>query len=213
MAPLAHEYTGQRPGYGTGGDDATPAPDVRMPRADARRNRERILQAAQTLFAGPQGLAVPLDEIAAAAGVGPGTVHRHFPTKDALIAAVATARLDAVVTLAASLASAERPGDALREQLSAMLAEGELSAPLKSALAGTEFDIRVEAPAAAAELRSALDVLLRRAQDAGSVRRDIDVDDLLAALAGTFHAIRHAGAERAARLTTMLFDSLDVRGA
>jgi AcrR family transcriptional regulator len=142
-------------------------------------------------------------------------VHRHFPTKDALIAAVTMARLEGIVARAAAGASAERPGDALRDQLSAMLAEGELSAPLKSALAGTGFDIRIAAPAAAAELRGALDVLLRRAQDAGSVRADIDVDDLLAALAGVFHAIQHAGvrldSERAARLTAMFFDSLNIR--
>ena len=135
-------------------------------RADARRNRERILEAAQELFAGPEGLSVPLDEIAEHAGVGAGTVHRHFPTKEALIAAVAVSRIQQVVTLATSLATADDPGAALRQQLSVMLAEGDQSAPLKSALAGTDFNIRTAAPDAAGELRDAVNVLLRRAQKA-----------------------------------------------
>jgi AcrR family transcriptional regulator len=181
-------------------------------RADARRNRQRILDAAQTLFACPEGLAVPLDQIAEHAGVGAGTVHRHFPTKDALIAAVAVARLEQVVALAVSLSTAKDAQAALHRQLVAMLAEGDQSAPLKSALTGTDFDIRSAAPEAATELRSAVNVLLRRAQDAGAVRADIDIDDLMAALAGTFHAIQHtgeqSGSERAKRLTTMFFDSL-----
>lgn len=181
-------------------------------RADARRNRERVLEAAQELFAGPEGLSVPLDEIAEHAGVGAGTVHRHFPTKDALIAAVAVSRIERVVALATSLATAEDPGAALRQQLSAMLAEGDQSTPLKSALAGTDFDIRTAAPDAAAELRGAVNVLLRRAQKAGTIRPGIDIDDLMAALAGTFHAIQYTGepasSKRAKRLTTMFFDSL-----
>jgi AcrR family transcriptional regulator len=186
---------------------------ARRQRADARRNRERILEAAQTLFA-TDGLAVPLDQIAHRAGVGPGTVHRHFPTKEALIAAVAISRVQHLVTAAQQLATAPDAGAALRHQLSEMLAEGAHSTPLKSALAGTEFDIRTAAPEPAAELRKAVGTLLRRAQSAGSIRTDIDIDDLMAVLAGTFHAIQHAGApfesERAKRLITLLFDGLSV---
>lgn len=180
-------------------------------RADARRNRERILEAAQTLFA-TDGLSAPLDEIAARAGVGPGTVHRHFPSKDALIAAVAVSRLEQIVTLAQTLATAEDAGAALRRQLAEMLAEGDHSTPLRSALAGTEFDIRTAAPKAAAELRTAVNTLLQRAQHAGAIRPDIDIDDLMALLAGTFHAIQHTGArfesERAQRLIALFLDSL-----
>lgn len=99
---------------------------------------------------------MPLDEIAEKAGVGPGTVHRHFPTKDALIAAVAVARLQQVVALAVRLATAPDAGGALRRQLSEVLAEGDQSTPLKSALADAGFDIRSGDPDAAAELRSAV---------------------------------------------------------
>jgi AcrR family transcriptional regulator len=193
--------------------DQTSADDRSRPlRADARRNRQRVLEAAQALFASPEGLSVPLDEIAERAGVGPGTVHRHFPTKDALIAAVAVSRLHHIVALATRLSRAEDSGAALRQQLTEMLAEGDLSTPLKSALADTDFDIRTADPDAARELHDAVGTLLRRAQSAGAARTDIDIDALMAALAGTFHAIQYSGersgSERAKLLTTMFFDSL-----
>jgi AcrR family transcriptional regulator len=186
--------------------------EYRPVRADARRNRELILEAAQELFAS-DGLSAPLDAIAVRAGVGAGTVHRHFPTKDALVAAVATSRLQQIVSLAHKLATAEDPGAALRRQLTEMLAEGDHSAPLKSALADTDFDLRAAAPETAAELRTAVNTLLQRAQNVGAIRTDIDVDDLMAVLAGTFHAIQHTGArlesDRAQRLLALLFDSLN----
>ena len=180
-------------------------------RADARRNRERVLAAARELFA-TDGLSVSLDEIARQAGVGPGTVHRHFPTKEALIAAVAIDRLQQVIAQARGLASAEDPAAAFRTQLSRMLAYGDDSAPLKSALAGTDLDIRTAAPEIAGELRDAVGVLLLRAQDAGAIRPDLDIEDLMALLAGTFQAIRYAGANtnsrQAQRLTGVLLDGL-----
>ena len=181
-------------------------------RADARRNRDRILAAAQELFAS-DGLAVSLDRIARQAGVGPGTVHRHFPTKEALIAAVAIARLQQVVAQARSLATAEDPGDAFRSQLLRMLAYADDSAPLKSALAGTDLDIRTAAPEIAAELRDAVGLLLIRAQEAGAIRPDLETEDLMALLAGAFQTIRYAGvhtnSRQARRLTAVLLDGLN----
>jgi AcrR family transcriptional regulator len=188
-----------------------PARPGRPMRADARRNREQVLRAADELFA-TEGLSAPLDEIARRAGVGPGTVHRHFPAKEALFAAVVVDRLDRVVAHARSLADAADPCDALLAMLSRMLDEGTASTPLKAALAGTDFDLRTAAPGVASDLRDALMTLLTRAQQAGRVRRDIDVDDLLALVAGAFATLRHADAEtapaHAARLTAVLFDGL-----
>jgi AcrR family transcriptional regulator len=183
---------------------------IRSPkRADARRNRERILVAADELFA-RDGLSVPLDDIARQAGVGPGTVHRHFPTKESLFAAVAADRLDQVIAEAHVLRYSRSPGDALRRLISLMLEEGSRSAPLKGALEGSDFDIRAAAPDAAAELRDAAATILVRAQDVGAVRPDIDVDELMALVAGSFAALRHAGADgaRASRLTAVLFEGL-----
>jgi AcrR family transcriptional regulator len=170
-----------------------------------------VLQAAQELFAS-DGLSVPLDDIARRAGVGPGTVHRHFPTKETLFAAIVIDRIERVVEDARALANAADPCDALLGMLSRMLDEGTASTALKAALAGTDFDLRTAAPDIADDLRDALMTLLTRAQHAGSVRRDIDIDDVLALLAGAFATLRHADAEavprRAARLTAVLFDGL-----
>jgi AcrR family transcriptional regulator len=185
-------------------------------RADARRNRERVLQAAQELFAS-DGLSVPLDEIARRAGVGAGTVHRHFPTKEALFAAIVVGRMEQVVENTRALANADDPCEALLNTLTQMLDEGVTSAALKAALAGTEFDLRTAAPDIAADLREALNALLTNAQKAGSIRPDITVDDLLALLAGAFATLRHADAEttpsHATRLNRVLFDGLRAKSA
>jgi AcrR family transcriptional regulator len=178
-------------------------------RADARRNRERLLQVAEELFTS-EGLSVPLDEIARHAGVGPGTVHRHFPTKESLYAAVVVDRVARVIEQAQSLADTPDPGAALLDLLSRMLNEGTASAPLKSALAGTDFDLRTAAPEASGALYDGVAKLLSRAQQAGSIRRDIDTDDVMSLLAGAFAAISHAQAnpQRASHLTTVFFDGL-----
>jgi AcrR family transcriptional regulator len=193
-----------------GGTETGGAEPKRL-RADARRNRDRVLAAARELFAS-DGLSVSLDEIARRAGVGPGTVHRHFPAKEDLIAAVAIGRLEQIVEQARDLATADDPGAAFRSQLSRMLAYADEIGPLKSALAGTDLDIRTAAPEVAAALRDAVGLLLVRAQDVGAIRADLDVDDLMALLAGSFHAIQYAGvnakSRQAQRLTAVLFDGL-----
>ncbi|MFC7660235.1 TetR/AcrR family transcriptional regulator [Pseudonocardia benzenivorans] len=84
-------------------------------RADARRNREKVLRAAQEAFA-EHGMGVPLDEIAGRAGVGPGTVYRHFPTKEALFEAVVAARMQDLIT--AARAGPTRPTRARRSSAS-----------------------------------------------------------------------------------------------
>src|SRR5258707_13608945 len=80
-------------------------------RADARRNREKVLHAAREAFAA-SGLGVPLDEIAARAGVGPGTVYRHFPTKEALFKAVIAARIEDLIADARARSGVADPGAA-----------------------------------------------------------------------------------------------------
>jgi AcrR family transcriptional regulator len=131
-------------------------------RADARRNRDRVLAAASRAFA-EHGLAVPLDDIAAAAGVGPGTVYRHFPTKEALFEAVSLAN---VLDLAA-----EAPSRISRTR----------SPEPGPAAAVVE---------AVSEMQDALAVLPARAQHAGAVRGDVSAGDLVALLKGLLQAIR-----------------------
>ncbi|GAB3417796.1 TetR/AcrR family transcriptional regulator [Flindersiella endophytica] len=179
-------------------------------RADARRNRARILRTAQRLFAN-DGLAVSLDEIARRAGVGPGTVHRHFPTKEALYLAVVTDELERLVAEAKALAATDDPA-ALFTQLSRMIAMGAENVAVKSALAAAEFDLRTAAPGIAADLRGQVAGLLDRAQAAGAVRGDVTVEEVLALVAGAFAAIRHANADnsrkRSAHLAQLILDGL-----
>src|SRR4051795_11510867 len=169
-------------------------------RADARRNRDRILLAAREAFA-ESGLGVPLDLIAARAGVGPGTVYRHFPTKEALFQAVVTARLEGLVAEAQRLADADDAGAALRTFLGRLRQEaatkGDTSAP-----------IAVPGPLQG-ERRGAMAVLLRRAQQVHAVRADLAVDDLLAMLKGLIVAVRDDPTpQRVERVFAVLVDGL-----
>jgi AcrR family transcriptional regulator len=180
-------------------------------RADARRNRDRVLRAAQQMFAA-EGLAVPLDEIARRAGVGPGTVHRHFPAKEELYLAVAIDQLEQLAAQARDLAVTGDPATALFAQLSAMMASGTENVAVKSALAAAEFDLRTTAPDVAAELTRRVAELLDRAQAARAVRADVTVEEVMALVAGAFAAIRHAGAEgsreRSAHIAQLILDGL-----
>ena len=179
-------------------------------RADARRNRERVLRTAQRLFAA-EGLGVSLDEIARRAGVGPGTVHRHFPTKEALYLAVATDELRQLVAQAEVLAAGDDPA-ALFTLLSRMMANGAENVAVKSALAAAEYDLRTAAPDVAADLTRQVARLLERAHAAGAVRPDVTTGEVMALVAGAFAAIRHAGAEasrtRSAHLGQLILDGL-----
>ncbi len=154
---------------------------------------------------------MPLDEIARRAGVGPGTVHRHFPATEALYLAVATGMLKRLVADAEVLAATGDPA-ALFTLLSRMMASGAENVAVKSALAAAEFDLRTAAPDVAADLTRHVADLLDRAHAAGAVRHDVTADELMALVAGAFAAIRHAGAEnsraRSAHVAQLIFDGL-----
>jgi AcrR family transcriptional regulator len=179
-------------------------------RVDARRNRERVLLTAQVLFA-TQGLGVSLDEIARRAGVGPGTIHRHFPGKEALYLAVATDPLKQLVSEAEVLAATDDPA-ALFTLLARMMAMGAQNAAVESALLAAEFDLRTASPDVAADLTRHVADLLDRAHAAGAVRHDLTAQDVMAIVAGAFAAIRHASAEtsrkRAAHIAQIVLDGI-----
>jgi AcrR family transcriptional regulator len=169
-------------------------------RADARRNRDRILIAARDAFA-ESGFAVPLDEIAARAGVGPGTVYRHFPTKEALFQAVVTARVTNLVADAQRRSSHTDPGRAFFGFLAHLGAEGAAKRDTSDAL--------TVPGALRADIHDALAVLLTRAQAAGAVRPDITAADLIALLKSllvTVHENPDPG--RVERLFAVLTDGL-----
>src|SRR5262252_10517217 len=154
-------------------------------RADAARNRERVLRAARQAFA-ESGYGVPLDEIAARAGVGPGTVYRHFPAKEALFQAVITARVEDLIDDARARADADDPDGAFFGFLARIGEEAaaKRDMPDAIAIAGSLQD----------RLHSAVDVLLRRAQEAGAVRADIRTPDLIVLLKGLLASIQDAQA-------------------
>jgi len=177
----------------------------RLPRADARRNRERVLVAAREAFA-ESGFAVPLDVIAARAGVGPGTVYRHFPTKEALFEAVTLARVRDLVEVAQTGAASADPGAALDAFLARLATEAAAKRDLPEALGG----VGAEAVALArTELHSALDVLLAHARAAGAVRAGIGASELLALLKGLLQAVQeNADPGLPARLVAVVRDGL-----
>ncbi|HYW27790.1 MAG TPA: TetR family transcriptional regulator [Terriglobales bacterium] len=170
---------------------------ARSLRADARRNRSRVLEAAIAAFAA-EGLAVPVHEIARRAGVGTGTVSRHFPTKELLFAAIVDGVAERLVERARELAAAGDPGRALFEFLAAMVEEGAANRALSEAFVdGADFDVEAAASGAGHDVFGALADLLARAQRAGAVRRDVDVADLKALLAGCLARGRGDDATRA----------------
>jgi AcrR family transcriptional regulator len=159
---------------------AADAAGGRPMRADAARNREKVLRAAREAFA-ESGYGVPLDEIAARAGVGPGTVYRHFPAKEALFEAVVTARVTDLVSDAQARADAADPGEAFFGFLTRIAGEAAAKRDLPDA-------ISVAGPLRE-DLFAALDLLLRRAQQTGAVRAGIATPDLIVLLKGMFASL------------------------
>jgi AcrR family transcriptional regulator len=161
-------------------------------RADARRNRARVLEVAHEMFLA-EGMAVPIDAIAERAGVGVGTVYRHFPTKEALFEAIMTHRIQDMIDEARGLADADDPGAAFFSYFLYIVERTESSKGVHEALvkSGFQFDERVGD--LAAEMRESLGVLLRRAQEAGAVRAGLTASDVKALMAGVTEMRRMGG--------------------
>jgi len=185
------------------------SPGERSLRADAQRNREKVLRAAREAFAA-SGYGVPLDAIAALAGVGPGTVYRHFPSKEALFEAVVGARVGDLIDDARERGAAADPGAAFFGFLGRIGQEAAAKRDLPDA-------ISVDGAAQEA-LREALGVLLSRAQQAGAVRADVTVPDLIVLLKGLMGSLREvppgpAGAAQRDRVIAVVMDGLRQRAA
>lgn len=178
-------------------------------RSDARRNRERVLRAAREAFAA-EGAAVPLDEIARRAGVGAGTVYRHFPTKEALFEAVVSDRLQGLIGEARSLLEAGDPGGAFFGFFTRVVVEGVAKKDIVDALAGEGVEVDFAGSRAARNLGEAVAGLLERARRAGAVRKDVGAEDVMALLTGASLAIRHhgGGTDAADRVVAVVSDGL-----
>lgn len=176
-------------------------------RADAVRNRARVLQTAYETFAA-EGLAVPVDEIARRAGVGAGTIYRHFPTKEDLFAAVVESRLEHVIAEGRALLDDPGPAEALFAFLRSMVLDfGATDQGLVEALRGLGVDVEACVPNVESAFRALLGELLAAAQGAGTVRRDVDVSEIKALMVGC-QAMQSYDQTRAARLTDVVIDGL-----
>src|SRR5246500_6010199 len=174
------------------------AQPARPLRADAARNRARVLEVAYETFAA-EGLSVPIDEIARRAGVGAGTVYRHFPTKEALFQAVIQDRMQRLIGDGYGLLESDGPGEALFTFLRSMVLQwGATNRGLADALAGVGIDIERGAPDAEEAFLALLGELLRAAQEAGTARQDIGVREVKSILVGcqAMEAYNSAWADR-----------------
>lgn len=147
-------------------------------RADARLNRARVLEVAAEAFAS-EGLSVPVHEIARRAGVGTGTVSRHFPTKEDLLVAVVSARLAALTAIADELACEADPGAAFLALFATLARAGAADCGLaEMTRAGGRLDAIGER--AGANLCGRLQQMLAAAQESGAVRSDVSYADVRA---------------------------------
>lgn len=152
-------------------------------RADARRNRERIVAAALALFV-ERGPDVPMEEIARAAGVGVGTLYRRFPDRDELILAVNLENFHRLVEFAQRIEEEEpNPGQALAKLLhTALDMRLNITLGMTASRMFSSLSDSAEVEQIRTELVATMGRILRRAQQAGSVRSDIDVGDVALAL-------------------------------
>ncbi|MFJ2864442.1 TetR/AcrR family transcriptional regulator [Kitasatospora sp. NPDC087314] len=181
-------------------------------RADAARNRARLLDVATEVFT-TRGIGVPTEEIARVAGVGVGTLFRHFPTKEALLEAVMVCRLEAIAARTARLAAEAEPAEAFfacfRLVIDQSAGKGEFTRAL--ATAGVDAHAALQEPGTA--IQTQLAALLAGAQQAGAVRPELGLPELIALLAGTSRAMEHLATDPAARerIFEVVFDGLRPR--
>ncbi|MEV5649619.1 TetR/AcrR family transcriptional regulator [Nocardia sp. NPDC052254] len=178
-------------------------------RADARRNRDQVLAIAREMLSA-DGSSVSFDEIARRAGVGVGTVYRHFPTRNALFEAVVVGRVEEFTARARTLSAAGTPPpDAFCDFFAHLVGEVALNQALCEALDGddgTAIAIPVELRR---EFIHSFGTLLAQAKQAGEVRSDVDVADVLDLLIGTAAAERRARSRSAPeQLTGVVLDGL-----
>jgi len=155
----------------------------RKPRTDAQRNRERILEVAKQAFT-RYGANASLDDVAKEAGVGAGTLYRHFPTRDALIEAVYRTEVEKLAAAARKFAENMAPIEALRAWMLLFVdyvAAKHLIAPALNTVVGGPSKLY---ETSRSQIQGAIDALVERAIKSGEIRKDLDPFDLLRALIG-----------------------------
>jgi len=158
----------------------------RKPRRDAQRNRERILEVAKDAFT-RSGAEATLDDIAKQAAVGPGTLYRHFPTRDDLIEAVYRSEVEKLAAAAPKLAETKAPLDALRAWMLLVIdyiSAKHIIAPALNSIVGGPSRLY---EGSRGLIQGAMNDLVKRAKRSGDLRKDLDASDLLRALIGVSH--------------------------
>ena len=177
---------------------APSAPPARKPRADAERNRERILEVAKEVFT-REGAAASLDDIARRSGVGNATLYRHFPTRDALIEAVYRNEVEKLAAAEQRFAASMPPLEALRAWMLLFIdhvAGKKLIIPATDTVAGGSMRL-IEGSRSL--IHTAFVASVKRAIASGDLRSDTDPNDFVRALVGIFHTTASPGWEPSAR--------------
>ena len=170
----------------------------RKPRSDAQRNRERILEVAKEAFT-RSGANASLDDIAKQSGVGPGTLYRHFPTRDELLETVYRTEVEKLAAAERKFAETLPPVEALRAWLLLFvdyIATKQIIAPALNALAGGPSKLF---EASYAQVGEAIRALVKRAIKSGDIRKDLDPIDLLRALIGVANVAANPDRQQSAR--------------
>ncbi len=168
-----------------------PAADETRPlRADALRNRARVLEAAETVFAA-EGISVPIDVIAEKAGVGVGTVYRHFPNKEKLFEAILLERFGELIAEARCRLQSEDPGAAFYGFLDHIVEASTSKRDLIQALIGAGIELDEVVGDVKLEMEDAMGQLLRAAQESGAVRSDVSESLVMSLVSATCMAGDH----------------------
>src|SRR5690242_1921149 len=184
------------------------AKSSRKPRADALRNRDRVLAAAKTVFSAG-GSDASLEAVARHAGVGIGTLYRHFPTREALYEAVYRREVEQLVELAKHLETQTSPVEALRRWMRANVEFIATKKGMAAALALAAHSSSTLVAYSLDRLTRAVGELLERAVAAGEIRADIGPEDLLRALVGMCYAHDRPGWQgKVLRLVDVFIDGL-----
>uniref|UniRef100_B0SZS2 Transcriptional regulator, TetR family n=1 Tax=Caulobacter sp. (strain K31) TaxID=366602 RepID=B0SZS2_CAUSK len=176
-------------------------------RADAQRSLDALLQAAKTVFA-TSGVDAPIREIAEKAGVGLGTLYRHFPQRSDLIAAVFRREIDACADAASALSTEYEPFEALANWMQRYAEFVATKRGLANALHSGDPAFDGLMSHFDRTLRPAVQQLVAAAAAAGEIRADIDADEFLAAAASLCMSTYNAGPGRAERMVALLVDGL-----
>lgn len=189
---------------------ANPSAAIRH-RADARRNRERLLAAAAEVFS-EEGANAPLDRIARTAGIGNATMYRHFPTREALLEAVLADVYLELIDLAGQLSTLTPTVEAVERWLRAFIGYSQSYVQLPEPIITALYDETSPLHGSCGTLRNAVGRLIRRAQDDGSLRADVSSLDVMAQASGIAWVTQHSSdAQQTRRLLAVLMDGLVAR--